>query len=63
MKMEKIVDTAYSLEYLKMDSGLLPKPNDGWFSFVPKKGDIAYVLPEDRYEFDGSDWVRKEKAS
>jgi hypothetical protein len=56
--MEKVVDYAYSLEYLKMDSGLLPKPNDQWNTFVPKKGDVAYVL-EDRYVFDGVDWTKQ----
>jgi hypothetical protein len=56
--MEKVVDYAYSLEYLKMDSGLLSKPNDQWKTFVPKEGDVAYVL-NDRYVFKNGDWEKQ----
>lgn len=56
--MRKYVDYASTLEVLKMDSGLLPKPNPSWNVFVPKEGDFAHVDEDNKdYEFNGSEWV------
>lgn len=56
------IDSCLTLEILKQDSGLLPKPKPEWNTFVPVKGDIAHVDEDDSdYEFDGTEWVRKEE--
>ena len=56
--MRTYADCASTLDILKMDSGLLPKPNSSWNVFVPKKGDFAHVDEDGKdYEFDGSEWV------
>ena len=53
------VDSCRTLEILKQDSGLLPKPRPDWNIFVPKTGDIAHVDEEDSdYEFNGTNWVK-----
>ena len=53
------VDSCSTLEILKMDSGLAPKPHPAWNVFIPQKGDIAHVNEDDGdYEFDGSMWVK-----
>ena len=60
--MKHIVDSCRTLEILKQDSGILPKPKERWNTFVPKEGDIAYVSEDGfHYEFDGTDWVKKEQ--
>lgn len=61
---EKYIDSCRTLEILKQDSGLLPKPTETWNTFEPKVGDLAYV-DENRseYEFDGTDWIKKEVPS
>ena len=48
--MKSYVDCASTLDILKMDSGLLPKPNPSWIVFVPKDGDLAHV------DEDGNDY-------
>ena len=60
--MRVYVDRASTLEILKMDSGLLPKPNPLWNVFVPKDGDFAHVDEDDNdYQFNGVEWVVVEK--
>ena len=55
--MGKFVDSALTLEILKQDSGLLPKPKEKWNTFIPEEGDIAYVFEEKcYYQFDGTSW-------
>ena len=55
LKMKKYVDICKTLEILKQDSGILPKPEENWKTFVPGVGDTALVLDESaEYEFDGS---------
>lgn len=57
--MKPYVDSCRTLEILKQDSGLLPKPVPSWKTFEPKKGDLAHVDQDDSdYEFNGSDWVK-----
>ena len=59
--MTKYVDNARTLEILKQDSGLLPKPRGNWKTFTPKKDDIAFVSGErQEYKFDGTEWVKYE---
>lgn len=56
------VDSCRTLKILKQDSGLLPKPRDNYNTFEPKQGDLAYVLEDNsEYEFNGQEWVKKEK--
>lgn len=55
----KYVDSCISLEVLKQDSGLLPKPRENWNTFNPKQGDIALVNQKE-YEFNGTEWIIKE---
>ena len=53
----KYIDSARTLEILKQDSGLLPKPRENWNTFEPHEGDLAYVAEDDSvYVFNGSDW-------
>lgn len=59
--MVNYVDSCKTLDILKQDSGLLPKPKENWNTFVPNLGDIAHVDENNSdYEFNGSEWVRKE---
>jgi hypothetical protein len=54
--MKNYVDSARTLEILKQDSGLLPKPTENWKTFTPQIGDIAYVNADNsEYEFNGTD--------
>lgn len=56
--MKSYVDCASTLDILKMDSGLLPKPNPSWIVFVPKDGDLAHVDEDGNdYKFNGLEWV------
>lgn len=56
--MNEYVDSCLTLEILKQDSGLLPKPREDWNTFEPHEGDIAHVDEDNRdYRFDGTDWV------
>lgn len=53
-----LIDSCLTLEILKQDSGLLPKPRENWNTFVPKKGDVAFVLLEQSYYgFTGTEWL------
>lgn len=55
------VDSCLTLEILKQDSGLLPKPREDWNTFTPKKGDVAHVDEDNSdYQFDGKKWVKIE---
>ena len=57
--MNNFVDSCLTLEILKQDSGLLPKPNESWNTFVPAIGDIAHVDEDNSdYQFDGKDWIK-----
>ena len=59
--MKNYVDSCLTLEILKQDSGLLPKPRPDWNTFVPQKDDVAYVDEDgSEYEFDGKDWIKLE---
>lgn len=52
------VDSCLTLEILKQDSGLLPKPREDWNTFVPQEGDYAHVDENDSdYVFHNGDWV------
>ncbi len=56
------VDSCLTLEILKQDSGLLPKPKPEWNVFVPVQGMIAHVDEDNSdYEFNGTEWVKLEK--
>lgn len=56
--MTKYVDSCLSLEILKQDSGLLPKPKEDWNTFIPKEGDIAFVYVDNsEYIFKEGEWV------
>lgn len=56
------VDSCLTLEILKQDSGLLPKPKPDWNTFVPVEGDIAHVDEDDSdYVFNGTEWVKREE--
>lgn len=62
--MKKYIDLCKTLEILRQDSGLLPKPTETWKTFTPQLGDIAYVNADNsEYEFNGSDWIKKEISS
>lgn len=62
--MPNYVDSCLTLEILKQDSGLLPKPRENWNTFVPKQGDIAHVDEDNSdYQFDGERWVKIEEES
>ena len=53
------VDSARTLEILKQDSGLLPKPNENWNTFTPVEGDLAHVDEDNSdYKFDGAEWIK-----
>lgn len=58
--MKNYIDCCLTLEILKQDSGLLPKPTESWNTFTPQIGDIAFV-DEDKseYEFNGTKWIKK----
>lgn len=57
--MHNYIDSCRTLEILKQDSGLLPKPREDWNTFVPTKGDVAHVDEDDSdYGFDGEKWVK-----
>ena len=59
--MLEYVDSCRTLEILKQDSGLLPKPREDWNVFVPKKGDVARVDADNcAYGFNGTEWIRCE---
>lgn len=52
------VDSCLTLKILKQDSGLLPKPNENWNTFVPEEGDIAHVDENNSdYEFKNGSWA------
>lgn len=54
---KKYVDSCRTLEILKQDSGLLPKPRLDWNTFEPKEGDLAHVDEDGKdYLFDGKEW-------
>ena len=56
--MIKYVDSCRTLEILKQDSGLLPKPRPDWNTFVPQEGDVAHVDEDDKdYIFKNGEWV------
>ena len=56
-----IVDSARTLEILKQDSGLLPKPKEDWNTFEPQENDVAYVSEEEKYYvFKNGNWEVKE---
>lgn len=57
--MDKYVDSTSTLEFLLMDSGLLPKPNETWNTFIPKEGDLALV-EEKEYIFSNGNWEEKQ---
>lgn len=57
--MDKYVDSASTLEFLLMDSGLLPKPTETWNTFIPKEGDLALV-EEKEYIFSNGNWEEKQ---
>lgn len=55
--MRNYVDSCRTLEILKQDSGLLPKPREDWNVFEPAEGDIAHVDEGDRdYVFRDGAW-------
>lgn len=55
----KIVDSCYDFETLKKDSGLIPT-DEGWNTFEPHEGDVAFVAIENAYyEFKDGAWTRK----
>lgn len=57
--MIKLIDSCLTLDILKQDSGLLPKPKENWNTFEPQVGMIAYVDKDEAfYQFDGTDWVQ-----
>lgn len=57
--MYSIVDSCRTLEILKQDSGLLPKPTPSWNVFEPKEGDIAHVDEDNSYyKFNNGVWVK-----
>ena len=59
--MKNYVDSCRTLEILKQDSGLLPKPTESWKTFIPKIGDIAHVDENNSdYEFNGTNWIKIE---
>ena len=53
---KKYVDHARTLEILRQDSGVLPKPKANWNTFVPNYNDLA-IADGKEYRFDGLDWV------
>lgn len=54
---KQYVDSCRTLEILKQDSGLLPKPRPDWNTFEPKEGDLARVDEDGKdYRFDGKEW-------
>lgn len=62
--MKKYIDICKTLQILKQDSGLFPKPTESWNTFEPQLGDLAYISEEKaEYEFDGTDWIKKEVPS
>lgn len=60
--MKEYVDSCLTLEILKQDSGLAPKPKPEWNTFVPKEGDLAHVDEDDSdYLFTNGEWVKQPK--
>ena len=56
------IDSCRTLEILKQDSGLSPKPREDWNTFEPKEGMIAHVDEDNSdYRFDGEKWVKVEE--
>lgn len=53
------VDSCISYEVLLQDSGLLPKPREDWNTFIPQVNDIAYVVNDGEYVFNGEFWIKK----
>lgn len=48
-----------TLEYLKMESGLIPVPNDSVDTYIVNpavEGDIGLVEFNKEYRYNGSDW-------
>jgi hypothetical protein len=61
--MKEYVDSCLTLEILRQDSGLAPKPSLEWNVFIPKEGDLAHVDEDDSdYLFVNGDWVRQLKG-
>jgi hypothetical protein len=60
--MKNYVDSARTLEILKQDSGLLPKPKENWNTFEPKDGDLALANNKE-YIFKDNNWVEVEEES
>lgn len=60
--MNKYVDSCRTLEILKQDSGLLPKPKENWNTFVPKEDDLALANGKE-YIFKGGEWVENKDES
>jgi len=61
MEKRTYVDSARTLEILKQDSGLLPKPSENWNTFEPKEGDYAHVDEGNQdYQFVNGGWVEVE---
>ena len=62
MRNYNYVDVCRTLEILKQDSGLLPKPTESWNTFDPKEGDYAYVCDiESVFMFIDGEWVLQEE--
>ena len=57
--MDNILDYASTLDYLKMDLGLLPAPNDSWVVLAPVEEGVYYA-GEDRYVFRGGELMKEE---
>lgn len=58
--MKNYIDCCRTLEILKQDSGLLPKPNENWKTFTPQIGNVARVDEDNSdYEFNGTEWIKK----
>ena len=48
-----------TLEYLRLESGLIPVPDDSVDTYIvvqPETGDIGLVEFNKEYRFNGSDW-------
>lgn len=58
------VDTCRTLDILKQDSGLLPKPTENWNTFTPEEGMLAWVFENNNarnksiYQFKSNEWVK-----
>jgi len=62
--MRQYIDSCRTLEILKQDSGLLPKPKPTWNVFTPKEGDIAHVDENNSdYIFKSGEWKLMEEEN